>query len=234
MKLLQKSTIINQKNAERKKEIDEGLALARRIDALRETSAKEETNLLTYRATALKVVQDEIDNLTIQADELKQQIKRDTEARKELIKPLDKEWEQIYEEKLQIDKDSNANILLVLQLKEEEQQLEQKKSEISQISARTTKKEQEIDKLKEEINSLKELAQREYELANEERIEKNNFYDNQITKAIGLQKEYESALTIIKIRENEVKEKESNIIIREKHLASQQKILQIARQQIKK
>jgi len=234
MKLLQKSTIINQKNAERKKEIDEGLALARRIDALRETSAKEETNLLTYRATALKVVQDEIDNLTIQADELKQQIKRDTEARKELIKPLDKEWEQIYEEKLQIDKDSNANILLVLQLKEEEQQLEQKKSEISQISARTTKKEQEIDKLKEEINSLKELAQREYELANEERIEKNNFYDNQITKAIGLQKEYESALAIIKIRENEVKEKEVDIIKREKHLASQQKILQIARQQIKK
>lgn len=234
MKLLQKSTITNQKNAERKLEIDEGLALARRIDALRETSAKEETNLLTYRATALKQVQNEIGVLVKQKEDLQEEIKRQEEHRKELLKPLDKEWEQIYEKKLQIDKDSNANILLVFQLKEEEQQLEERKNEISKIVIDINKKEKEIDKLKGEIVSLKELAQREYEIAHEEHSIQTENYDKQISRAIELQKEYESGLAILNIRDKELKEKEVDIINKEKHIEAQQETLKLAYDKLKK
>lgn len=228
MKLLLKSTITNQKNAERKQEIDEGLALARRIDALRETSAKEEQNLLTYRATALKVVQNEIDILVKQKNDLESEIKRQEEHRRDLLKPLDKEWAELNDKMVKVEKERNSGIMLMLQLKEEEQQLEDRKKEISRIIENVSKKEKEIDKLKGETVSLKELAQREYEMAHDEHSIQTEISEKRMLEVEQLKKEYEVALSIINIREREVKEKEVDIINREQTLERRMRNFQTA------
>ena len=74
MRLLPKSELNQAKNLEKKLEIDQGLALARRIDKLREKSAKEELNDLKYRVESGKILKEEINELIIRRDSLREQV----------------------------------------------------------------------------------------------------------------------------------------------------------------
>lgn len=74
MKLLRKNEINVAKSNERKIEIDTGLALARKVDSLREMVSKEEKNLQMFRDETTKIVQAEIDDLIKERDELRDEI----------------------------------------------------------------------------------------------------------------------------------------------------------------
>jgi hypothetical protein len=75
MRLLDKKTIAVQKSEERKKEIEEGVKLAKSIDALRETHAKEQVSLKNFRDAMLRSIKEEIDTLIKQKESLKEEIK---------------------------------------------------------------------------------------------------------------------------------------------------------------
>lgn len=68
MKLLQKSDIARAKSIERTKEIEEGLKLSRRVDGLRELSAKEEAALEKFRIESLSALMQEIKETTEKKD----------------------------------------------------------------------------------------------------------------------------------------------------------------------
>lgn len=70
MKLLEKREIDKLKAIDRRKEIDEGIKLARKVDTLRELSAKEETNLLKFRDESIKKVKEEINILIAEKEAL--------------------------------------------------------------------------------------------------------------------------------------------------------------------
>lgn len=59
---------------ERKNFIDEGIALAKRVDELRRMKADEEKRLLEWQEGTRKVVQKEIDTLVSKRDEVKREI----------------------------------------------------------------------------------------------------------------------------------------------------------------
>lgn len=61
MKLLSKNEVQGLQTKERGVEIGEGLKLARKIDVLRETAAKEESNLAKFRMETLRIIRGEID-----------------------------------------------------------------------------------------------------------------------------------------------------------------------------
>lgn len=63
MKLLPKSEVDLKKAQERKGEIDEGLKLAKKIDALRQAVVEEERKLTLFRRASLETIQKEIDDL---------------------------------------------------------------------------------------------------------------------------------------------------------------------------
>lgn len=91
-KLLPKQEIVLLKGAERKREIDEGLKLAKKIDLLRQTASEEEANLKKFREESLKVIKEEMskiiterDGIIIEIVELKQQ-KNDLKSQIESIK----------------------------------------------------------------------------------------------------------------------------------------------------
>ncbi len=74
MRLLNKNEVQDLKQKERGIEVREGIKLAQKIDVLRETASKEESNLAKFREETLKIIQQEITDLLSQRDILKQEI----------------------------------------------------------------------------------------------------------------------------------------------------------------
>lgn len=233
MKLLPKKEIDIRLATEKKIQIDEGMSLAKSVDNLRKTLATEKKNLAEWRESNIKQIQQEIDSYIEVKENLKIATEKAEAHRKELLEPLDKEWEKVNKEKELLAEEKKEIYLSGERLKTEKKEIEKDRQKISEIVSQITKNEKDTEKIKEEINSLKDLAQREYEMAREDRISHSDIYEKTMRRLSDKEKEYEVAMSIIQIRENEVKEKESDIIKREQHLETQQKALRVAREVLK-
>lgn len=97
MKLLPKSEIFRQKAAERRREVEEGAKLARRVDNLREVAAQEDASLQAWRKKTLKTIQDDILQATQDRDAIKAEVEHLKSVREEAKKPLDAELERVAE-----------------------------------------------------------------------------------------------------------------------------------------
>lgn len=86
MKLLPKKEIDTQKAKERKMQIDEGMALAKSVDKLREAKLNEEKSLREWREGNIKKVRYEIDQFIEERDKLEQQNNEARQVRDILIK----------------------------------------------------------------------------------------------------------------------------------------------------
>lgn len=95
MKLLDKQEVNRLKGVERKLEVDEGVKLAKKVDALRELAAKEQTNLTKFRESSLAIVKAEIDEAIKKRDALRENIEVLTRQQQELRIPLDNEWNRV-------------------------------------------------------------------------------------------------------------------------------------------
>jgi len=103
MRLLDKKTIVQQKNLERKREIDEGVKLANKVDSLRETAAKEEKNLFQFRDANLAQVKKDIDRLLNQKEALNNELEALSKQREVLQEPLDREWVKVRDKQKELD-----------------------------------------------------------------------------------------------------------------------------------
>jgi len=95
MKLLSKTEVIAVKAQERLVEVQEGLKVARKVDALREAAAKEETSLELFRSETLKKIHEEIKSVTDTRDALKEEVRQLEQDKKEALKPLDAAWQEV-------------------------------------------------------------------------------------------------------------------------------------------
>lgn len=223
MKILPKKQDLDKaKSLARKQEIDEGVALAKRIDVLRETVAREEKNLLDYKAITVKEVQGEIIQLVEEKESIERQVNEAIKERDRLLKPLTAEWALVNDTKTQIAEEKQSIWEEKEILEKKKQETEKEKEEIATIITKIKKNEEETEKAKGEATSLKEMAQREYEMANEEHIKHTEIEEKAMVKALELQKEYEVGVKTNQIKENDLKQKESELIIREKDLERQQ------------
>jgi hypothetical protein len=69
MRLLKKDEIRKELAEERKSQIDEGLAIAKKVDAMRELLQIEQKNLDTFRYKTVALVQKEIDDILKKKDD---------------------------------------------------------------------------------------------------------------------------------------------------------------------
>lgn len=118
MLLPKKVDIDREKKLELKKEIDSGVALAQRIDKLRETKANEERALFVWRENTLKKIQKEIDDYLTVKENLRIQTEEAEVQRKRLIEPLDKEWEEINLKKKELEEKESELIIRENNLKQ--------------------------------------------------------------------------------------------------------------------
>jgi len=218
IKLLPKKEIDRAKAMEREQFVKDGLVLAQRVDELRQVKATEEQKLKEWHENSIKVIQEDINKLSTEKNQLIIEIDNCREERKQLLKPLDKEWKELNQSKEELE---NKKIELFISQEQHRQNkdiLEEEKKKISEIVSRITKNESETLKLKEEMASLKVLAQKEYEIAREEHISQTNIQEKKNQELNQREEEYKVALKTIEIREQQVKDKESNLITRENDL----------------
>lgn len=234
MILPKKQDLDKAKNEERKRLIDDGILLASKVDKLRELSANEEKHLKDWREGSVKEAMKEVDSYTAKRDALVIEIEQIKEIQETLLKPDVKQIKEELDKMVNSEVDKRTAHLTAEYVKLEGQKVKEDQEKVSKIIADLKIQQNETDKAKSEAKSLKELAQYEYEMVREEHNTQTLAYEEKLSEVLQKEEEYEVALSLIEIKEREVKEKESDIIKREKHLASQQVALRIAMEEIKK
>lgn len=234
MRLLPKNEVNKIKAQERKNEIDTGISLAQSVDKLRETFQNEKSDLINYRETTLRQIKVEIDSLLEDRDNL---LKWNTEARKQREEILKVDVSEVKKELANLvnsEQEKHTVNISRESLKIDEQSLEKEKEKIALIIAQSKQNEIETEKANNESVSLREMAQRHYEMAQSEHSLQTEEHEKSLKDLQEQKESYENGVKILEIERNEVKEKESELIIREKHLASQQVALRIAMEEVKK
>lgn len=105
MRLLKKSEIDASKAAERKREIDDGAKLARRIDGLRQLSADEEAALEKHRVAMVTAIQHDIDEKTNERTSITTEVEKLRDEKKSLGVFLNEAWAQLHGERAQFERD---------------------------------------------------------------------------------------------------------------------------------
>jgi hypothetical protein len=95
MKLLPRKQAGIETQKQKKALVDEGVGLATRVDALRETVVKEEGNLERFRKETISIAQSEIDAKIRTRDSLIEEIRKLEQERVLLQMPLDEEWDKV-------------------------------------------------------------------------------------------------------------------------------------------
>ncbi len=228
MRLLPKQQIDKERNDERKKDIDYGVTLAKKIDALRETKFEEEKALSDWRAIAVKGVQDEIDSLTEDRDNL---FKDNTEARRireELLKPLDAEWIEIHDAKKRNDEVKRTLAGYMQSVQDTERELQLKVQEVRDITEKLSKREKDITDKEKSITPLHTLAEKRIVDLQLLQDKYSSEHEQSLKDIAQIKTQYENGIKVYEIHEKELNEKEADLIIREQHLASQQETLKTA------
>lgn len=134
MKLQDKKTISSEKSIERKHEVEEGIKLAKSIDSLRETLAKEQENLRKFRDESLKSIKSEIGLLQDEKKEIADQVAQLKEERLKAQAPIDltNEWnkvESLKQELQQRETNVISREILVQNLEKREKNVIEKEKE---------------------------------------------------------------------------------------------------------
>lgn len=147
VRLLKKSEVDQKKASDRKREMDEGLKLARRVDSLREVMAQEEAALKTYRASTLSVIQDEINEKNKTLIPLRAEV-ADLETRRALaLAPLDAERERLQKQALELSSRETQVI-------DQEKTLHELQSNLEKMQKDILKRDSESTYLREQTQAL--------------------------------------------------------------------------------
>lgn len=226
MKLLPKQLINTAKATERKKEIDEGLALARKVDALRELKATEEQELLKWRENSLKTIQYEIRQFIEERNSLKEENIHARKINDDLTKPLTSEWTRINSEKESLRLDRESFNKERFQLEEERNAVDLDRKKVTLLINTAEKNESDTQKAKDDAVSLRDLAQREHEMAKSEHDAQTEAHENEMLDLKTSINQYNIATNTAKREIQQAKDHEEDLIIRENDLARRLKRLQ--------
>lgn len=161
MRLLDKRTVNAEVATQKKQAIDEGLRLARKVDALRDSVQVEQGNLEDFRKNSIALVQAEIDEKLREKTNLESQLARLRWERQEFNKPVNVSWvtlgrqkeaietikDTLYAKRGELDHGISLNIQRERENEEERRRLSAERLEIEQTLARTQTTEKEAKDL---------------------------------------------------------------------------------------
>lgn len=211
MKLLSKSEVNKAKSIDRQREVDEGLKLAKRVDALREVAAQEDASLQKFRRETLARISTEILFETTKRDTLKQEVSDLEERKRVALVPLTEAWEDVEEEReiltgLRDLLDAREARLRLNEADAEERAKEVARAEqvVSYTQADATDRLEKAAILKDDADNLKRIASEELQQA-------RNTAQTLIISA-------EERVEQVSKREKECLQRESDLDKREKEL----------------
>jgi len=218
-RLLPKKLVNVELATQKKQQIDQGLALAKKVDAVRETLGEEEQRLETFRTQSIARVQQEIDANLRQKESLEQAIRQRKEELGLLQIPLDKQWEEANKaRKICTEWESR--------LRESENLLLLRELEVKANLKETSDKLRHTELTELQTEEKKEQAERYLRSAHEKSAEMRNLAQELITSAelrekIVVEREngYQAVVEATERKASELAEKEADIARREKVLA---------------
>lgn len=201
MKLLSKAEVAKAKTSQKKVEIEEGMKIARNVDALRKKSAEEQKNYSLYKEESVKELNSQIIEKQKIIEELDTDIRIKTAIRDELNKPLIEEWNKLdaYKAGLvmreqDLDKETARVNLLAIQLNTDKSLLNYERAifESDKIVLERDK-----DIVKAQMGEYNSLVQ-----AQRDSTQNIKFYEVKVVKAI------EDREVAVAVREKEAKVQE--------------------------
>lgn len=219
MKLLDKRTVNNLQNEQKRLEINEAIKLAGKVDRLRQVAATEQANLKKFKEEGVKVLKEELTHLKSQYNAIKQEVNALEEQRKFLMLPLNKEWAELRSEKDEFH-------IQVARLKELEVYLHRKEVDLDQKS-------REIDKYQAELQTLEEHHKSLLEDAIQKKKEAKQFYELKVKEVQKLDKEVIANRKLIKKEQEDLTFIKIDLDNREKVLNKREKVLNFKERQIK-
>lgn len=213
---------------ERKMLIDEGLTLAKRVDELRLMRLQMETNFEVWRKDKSEAIQTEINSLISKKDDLERDIAEKNKIREALLKPLDKEWSRVMEQKEKLDEDKKELFLDKERHKIETASLSKEREKLSESIKKAINNEEKTQRALENALNIEKQANQKAQKASDLLSETSKECEKRIIDLERKDEEYKVALKTIQIREKQVQEKEEELITRENDLTRRIKNLQRA------
>ncbi len=226
MILPQRKDLDKAKAFERKREIDNGIGLARQVDELRTTFAQEKLIHQNWLKSSREELLNTIKGLDDGIQQKKLELARIEEERRELLIPLDSKWSEVKKEKEIVKIQRNEFFLDKERFAKSESDLKNEQKRVSLLFEENTKAKRKIEGEKIESENLKKETLEEYRIAKEERNIQTTNYSKKLAEIDQREQEYEVALQTIKLKEKQVEEKELEIIEREKDVERRIKNLQ--------
>lgn len=131
MKLLGKPEVNVLKAQERRKEVEEGVKLAKRVDNLREKIATDLSDFVKFKNASLNKLKEDLMVLQEEKDTLLRELPILRLEKADLRRPLDREWEELSRSKVNLAKEWTSLREFESDLTEKEQQITQKKKNLA-------------------------------------------------------------------------------------------------------
>lgn len=197
MKLLKKSTVTSELNLQRKNQIDEGIVLAKKVDALRKTLSELEAQHQNFIISKEQELSTRFKELENSIKELKAEIRELEQRRSELLKPLDAEWAE---------------------LKSKEIYLQQKEEDNQKWFIQLQQSEKDILLTEEELERKSIVLDNNLVTANKERLEANILLTNALNKAKETEDRSVKAEEILQKHIKELMSREAQVASKEREV----------------
>ena len=234
MKLLPKSKINERVNEEKRQNILAGVFLAKKVDALREELLTLQKTRDEFIAGSQQVINDSLSSLQQKQESLSKEIKELEVKRKELLKPLDEEWNEVNKLKAELLKDKESDYSRREYLKLQIEEVDKERIKIDRIVNTINLRKDEIEKAKENTMALEKMAKYNYEISISERDIQTKEYEKLNSELKAKIDTYENGISVNETKEKDLEIREVALLSEQKHLESQQRTLKIAYEEIKK
>jgi len=197
MQLLPKSIINTEIASQKKKQIDEGLLIARKVDSLRETLASLEKQHSDFIGGMQRELKSQTQPLIDKIANLKLEIESLEVKRKELLKPLTKEWEEVNSKQKELDTLSEQMSKDKIVIKQTQAVLEERLKKEKENSFK-------INTIKNELTKVLQKA------------EENKIKTDETLKLTEMAKE--KSLKEIEERTQAIKERDAEVAVKEREV----------------
>lgn len=209
MKLLDKKSIATQVANQRKGQIDEGIALAQKIDKLRATHSSLEQQHNEYVAKMKEILETQLRGLEEGIQAKKKELVIIEEERQKLLEPLDQAWDEYHEH------ETNLKVL--------EEELYEKRTQLTLYNQDLDERRLSIEEDEERIESLKDELNRQTEKVTQTSLEAQNTLLEARKEEARIMSQLEQKQKDIFGLEESVKVRERELNIKETHLKKEQK-----------
>lgn len=228
MRILPKREVDVRVATERKAQIDEGIALAQRIDKLRQALSALESQHKNFISGMRKELKEQTDSLFLEVVQKKAEIEDLERKRTSLLEPLDASWSAVKAKEQELAVDTQKTAVLSKNLALQETQLNDRKKKEAESLRKVKAREHELDRTCLKVDQLKVETEKGYAKMAEERETQATLRQEKETELLSREAAIASTEREQKMERDRLAEESKGIIKTKAVLEDQRKTLERA------